>query len=108
MQKKLLGCFALSLLLLLGNSSGNSAPQTADGQTGTLERMIVASGNVTMSLDLGRLRGTSSEKQSSKREMLRFEAGPNSFFTILVFNNVLRGPEPGSMGLIRENSSDSS
>ena len=35
---------------------------------------------------------------------MRFEVGPNSFFTILVFNNVLRGPEPGSMGLIWGNS----
>ena len=58
-----------------------------------------------MDLDLNRLNGTASEKQESKRETLRFEVGPNSFFTIRVFNNVLRGPEPGSMGLIRENSS---
>ena len=107
MQKKLLSCFALSLLLLLSNSAGNSVPETqgkaADG-TGTLERMIIASGKVTMSLDLGQLEGTPSERQSSKREMLRFEASPNSFFTIRVFNHVLRGPEPGSMGLIREDS----
>ena len=61
-----------------------------------------------MSLDLGQLEGTPSERQSSKREMLRFEASPNSFFTIRVFNHVLRGPEPGSMGLIREDSQDSS
>ena len=66
--------------------------------------MIVASGNVTMDLDLNRLNGVRSETQESKLDTLRFEVGRNSFFTILVFNNVLRGPEPGSMGLIRGNS----
>ena len=70
--------------------------------------MIVASGNVAMDLDLNRLKGPRPRRQESKRETLRFEVGPNSFFTIRVFNNVLRGPEPGSMGLIREDSSDSS
>jgi hypothetical protein len=66
--------------------------------------MIVASGNVAMDLDLNRLNGNGSGTQESKRDTLRFEVGPNSFFTILVFNNVLRGPEPGSMGLIWGNS----
>ena len=64
--------------------------------------MIIASGDVTMGLDLDRLDGTATRE--SKLETLRFEASPNSFFTILVFNHVLRGPEPGSMGLIREDS----
>jgi hypothetical protein len=104
MLKKMLGYFTLPLLLLLSNSSGNSAPQSPgkgpEGQTGTLERMIVARGNVTMDLDLNRLNGNDSATKESKRDTFRFEVGPNSFFTIRVFNNVLRGPEPGSMGLI--------
>src|ERR1700730_14415031 len=100
MVRKMLSYFTLPLLLLLGNSSGNSAPQspgkkTPEGQTGTLERMIVARGNVAMDLDLNRLKGIGSGKQESKRDTLRFEVGPNSFFTIRVFNNVLRGPAPG-------------
>jgi hypothetical protein len=107
MMKKTLSYFALPLLLLLGNSSGNSAPQSAgkssDGQTGTLEKMIVASGNVAMDLDLNRLNGTVVTSNESKRETLHFQVGPNSFFTILVFDNALRGPEPGSMGLIPGN-----
>ena len=56
-----------------------------------------------MDLDLDRLNGISSAGQESKRESVRFEVGPNSFFTILVFNDALRGPEPGSMGLIGGN-----
>ena len=108
MLKKILSYFTLPLLLLLSNSSGNSAPQlpgkSPEGQTGTLEKMIVARGNVAMDLDLNRLKGIGSGTQESKLDTFRFEVGPNSFFTILVFNNVLRGPEPGSMGLIWGNS----
>src|SRR5438552_3322297 len=108
MFKKLLGCFTLPLLLLLSNSSGNSAPQlpgkSPQGETGIFEKMIVASGSVTMALDLNRLNGNDSAGQESKRDAVRFEVGPNSFFTVLVFNSVLRGPEPGSIGLVRGNS----
>ena len=104
MFRTMLSHFTLPLLLLFGISSGNSQiPENGlEGQTGTLEKMIVASGSVAMDLDLNRLNGSGTKE--SKLETLRFEAGPNSFFTILVFNNVLRGPEPGSMGLIRKNS----
>ena len=108
MLKKMLGYFTLPLLLLFGTSWENSVAQfpgkSLDGQTGTLEKMIVGSGNVTMDLDLERLKGSSSTTQGAKRQSARFEVGPNSFFTILVFNNELRGPAPGSMGLIWGNS----
>ena len=101
-MKSILGYFTLSLLLLLSNSSGNSAPQKegnrADGQTGTRERLAVASGSVVLDLDLNRLdRGGIS---SAGRDTLRFDVGPSSFFTILRFNDVLRGAEPGSLGLL--------
>ena len=67
MLRKMLSYFALPLLLLLSNSSGNSASQSTEknpeGQTGTLEKMIVANGNVVMDLDLNRLNGTASAAQ---------------------------------------------
>ena len=100
--------FALPLLLLLSNSSGNSAPpapgKNPGGETGTLEKMIVSNGSVAMDLDLNRLNGIDSETKESKLDTLRFQVGPNSFFTVLVFNDALRGPDQGSMGLIPENS----
>jgi hypothetical protein len=108
MLRKMLSYFTLPLLLLLSNSSGNSAPQlpgkSPEGQTGTLEKMIVAGGSVAMDLDLNRLNGSGSGKKESKLDTLRFEVSPNSFFTVLVFNDALRGPELGSMGLIWGNS----
>ena len=102
---KLLG-YSLPLLLLLSTSLGNSVPQwsgkSSDGQTGILEKMIVANGIMTIDLDLNRLNGVVSATQEPKRQTLRFQVGPSSFFTILVLDNVLRGPRVGSLGLIPE------
>src|SRR5476651_2603018 len=110
MLKSTLTGFMLPLLLLFGGSSGNSAPQSPEknreGRTGTLEKMIVATGNVALDLDLNQLNGTASGTPESKRDTLRFQVGPDSFFTILVFNNVLRGPLPSSMGLIPQNTAN--
>src|SRR6266446_631753 len=93
--------FALLLLLFLGNSSGNYAAQSkqksSDASTGTLQKMIVESGSVTMRLDLNRLNGISS---AGTPATLHFATAANSFFSILVFNDQLRGPEPGSMALV--------
>jgi len=102
----MLNYFTLPLLLLFGISSGNSQfPETSrEAGTGTLEKMIVASGDIAIDLDLNRLNGVASATKESKLDTLRFEAGPNSFFKILVFNNALRGPEPGSLELVRRNS----
>src|SRR6266496_2789345 len=109
MLKTTLTAFMLPLLLLFGNSSENSGAQTKEkspeSQTGTLQKMIVASGSVAMSIDLNRLNGAGSSSGTSQLDTLRFAVVPNSFFTILVYNNVLRGPEFGSaMGLIPQNS----
>ena len=104
-MSKILGYFTLPLLLLLSNSSGHSASpaKTSTGPTGTREKMIVSTGTVVMQLDLQRLRGSRSQTEQSKRESVRFEVSPNSFFTVLVFNDALRGAQPGSMELIGAN-----
>src|SRR5919106_2135932 len=95
--------FALLLLLFLGNSSGNYAAQSkqksAHAPAGTLQKMIIQSGSVTMRVDLNRLNGTSSAGNSAT---LHFATAANSFFSVLVFNNQLRGPEPGSIALVAE------
>src|ERR1043166_2430092 len=89
------------LLLLLWSSAGNYAAQskqkTSGAPTGTLEKMIVANGSVTMELDLNGLNGNSS--LVARPVPLHFAATPNSFFTFLIFNDLLRGPEPGSLAL---------
>jgi hypothetical protein len=110
MLKKILIALTLSLLVLLGNyavqsatggnRSGDLNQKTADAPTGTLQKMIVESGSVTMDLDLSRLNGAGSATQNLQAH---FAVGANSFFPVLVFNDLLRGPLPGSMALVPQN-----
>lgn len=108
MLKSKLIRFALPLLLLFSNSSENSVAgskeKSPENQTGTLQKMIVAGGSVAMNIDLNRLNGVSPAAQ--KLETLRFVVKPTSFFTILVFNDLLRAAESGSMGLIPQNTAE--
>lgn len=94
---------ALLLLLYSSNNRVSFASTVAEKHTerptGTLEKMIVASGDVTMDLDLNQLNCGVSATKESRKETLRFEVDPNSFFTVLVFNKILRGVQPGSMQL---------
>src|SRR6266404_6808341 len=113
----ILTAFMLPLLLFFssrdeGSPNASSAPNTSPsspGQSGTLQKMIVASGSATMDLDLDKINGISSTTgrletaPSPKLSELHFAVAPNSFFPILVFNNMLRGPKPGSMGLVPQN-----
>src|SRR6202030_3172866 len=117
MSKIILTAFMLPLLLFLGSTDGGSpnASRAANtspgspGESGTLQKMIVASGSATVDLDLDRINGISSttgrsEADSSRKlSELHFAVAPNSFFPVLVFNNMLRGPKPGSMGLVPQN-----
>src|SRR5437773_5334340 len=135
MLKKTLLAFTFSLLVLLGNYAAASATATAakaqlkqntsesqpagrpvlrsssateggsldQGRTGTLQKMIVKSGNVTMDLDLNGLNGSSS--LVARPVTLQFAVAADSFFPILIFNDQLRGPVPGSMALIPQNTS---
>src|SRR5947208_7085205 len=119
MLKKTLIVFALPLILLFAITAATalwgvvssqaasqmarsperagSAVATAPG-TGTLQKMIVESGSVMIDLDLNGFNGSTS--LVARPATLQFAVGANSFFPILVFNDLLRGPEPGSMTLI--------
>src|SRR5215475_10688746 len=109
LKKRLLAVTVVSVLVLaawlcrdaLGSSPTStrrqSAAATAPG-AGTLQKMIVESGSVTMSLDLNGFNGDSS--LVARPVALQFVAAANSFFPILVFNDLLRGAEPGSISLI--------
>jgi hypothetical protein len=89
----------LVLLIAWPNlGSANSAMnERENGQTGTLQKMVVENGSVTMQLDLNGLNGSNS--LVARPVLLEFAAAPNSFFPILVFNDLLRGLEPGSLAL---------
>ena len=95
--------FTLLLILFLGgNGSGNYAAQpkqeTSQAPTDTLQKLIVETGSVTMDLNVDRLNGISSA--GVRPATLNFAVGSNSFFPILVFNDLLRGVTPGTISLI--------
>jgi hypothetical protein len=119
MSKKKLIALTLTLVSLLvvavslcRGALGSSATETrrhpsqadvatAPG-TGTFQKMIVENGSATMDLDLNGLNGSIS--LVARPVALQFDIGANSFFPILVFNDLLRGPQPGSMALVPQNS----
>jgi hypothetical protein len=107
MSKILLSGFALLSVLFSASTSGNNAaqpkPPAAETLTGTLQKMIVENASVTMQLDLNGLNGSNSLVM--RPVTLHFAAVPNSFLPVLVFNDSLRGLQPGSMALALQNSS---
>ena len=107
MSKIWLTGFALLSVLFFANASENHASQpkqnASEALTGTLQKMIVENASVTMQLDLNGLNGSSS--LVARPVTLHFAAAPNSFFPVLVFNDLLRGLQPGSMALALQNSS---
>ena len=102
MSKLTLTGFALVSVLFFGNNSENCAAQpkqySSGALNGTLQKMIVENGSVTLNLDLNGLTG--SNDLTTRPVTLRFAAASDSFFPILVFNDLLRGPEPGSIALV--------
>jgi hypothetical protein len=99
--------FALLSVLFFANASENEASQprqnASEAMTGTLQKMIVENASVTTQLDLNGLNGSSS--LVARPVTLHFAAAPNSFFSVVVFNDLLRGLQPGSMALALQNSS---
>ena len=69
-----------------------------NSNTGTIEKLIAEDGDVAMNFDLGRISGSNSRK--SQPTELRFDVEQSSFFTVVVFNNELRGMLPSSMSLV--------
>src|SRR5690242_13090967 len=94
----------LPLALLFGSphsasrNQGSNKHSDGNAQNGTLQRMIVENASVTMQLDLNGLNGSTS--LVARPVTLQFSAGANSFFPILVFNDLFRATEAGSISLI--------
>ena len=105
MLKRILTALVLPLLLLFCSTviGSSHAEKSAASQSvsGTLRKMIVENASVTMDLDLNGLNGNGSLVARPVR--MNFAVAANSFFSILVFNDLLRGPEPGSMALVPQN-----
>src|SRR5215471_21432586 len=96
--------FMFPLVLLFASphvDSRNPDTKNNSKQSGTIQKMIVENASVTMQVDLNGLNGSNS--LVARPVTLQFSVAANSFFPILVFNDLLRSVEPGSMALIPEN-----
>src|SRR2546430_331274 len=96
----LVSLLAISLATPLWGVSAQPPSMTAPSAVATappgpLQKMIGESGSVPIDLDLNGFNGNSS--LVARPATLQFAVGANSFFPILVFNDLLRGPEQGSM-----------
>jgi hypothetical protein len=91
------------LVLLFGSphvDSRNPDTKNNSKQSGTLQKMIVENASVTMQLDLNGLNESPATAGVTRPVTLQFSVPANSFFPILVFNDLLRAVQPGSMALI--------
>src|SRR6476620_11854791 len=97
------GFMFLSVLLFAWSyaDSRNPGSKNNSKQSGTLQKMIVENGSVTMQVDLNGLNGSNS--LVTRPVTLQFSVAATSFFPILVFNDLLRTVQPGSMALIPQN-----
>jgi hypothetical protein len=107
MTKIILIIFALLSALFFAHAARNNGNQPkhdpSEALTGTLQKMIVENGSVTLNLDVNGLNG--SNALVTRPVTVQFAAGTNSFLPILVFNDQLRGLDPGSIALVPQSPS---
>src|SRR5207244_12925474 len=101
MLKRTLTAFVLPFVLLFGQpatgwSNSRKAPDS-HGPSGTLQKMIVESGAVSLDLDTDRLSGDGS--LAAKVGHLRFAVAATSLFSMYVCNRVPPGRGQGTMRL---------
>jgi hypothetical protein len=96
----LTGFMLLFVLLFAWTYADSANPGTKNNskQSGTIQKMIVENASVTLQVDLNGLNGSNS--LVARPVTLQFSVAANSFFPILVFNDLLRAVQPGSMVLI--------
>src|SRR4029077_3541483 len=94
-------CFMLLLVLLFASTyaaSRNPSTKNNSKLSGTVQKMIVETASVTMQVALNGLNGSNS--LVARPVTLQFSVAANSFFPILVFNDLRLAVQPGSMALI--------
>lgn len=93
----------LAIILLFGNISGQVLADAqrgpAAGTNGTLQKLTVANGRAVMEIDLARLNGGRGSAERQALTTLAFDVERDARFNLLVFNDELRGPLPGTLGL---------
>jgi hypothetical protein len=102
MKKKLLSgrlpivlsVFGLGLMAVLAFSFwGQTTEAGRQGETGRLDKLVASGGTVTMHIDL-----TKAGAKAAPSEV-HFAVQPDTFFTVVTFNDELRGSLPSAMTL---------
>lgn len=91
---------AFSCGLISGTTTIVFAVVGPDGETGKLEKMVVADGTVTFDLDLIRVGTGPVRPNQTVSARLQFGVANGTVLPILVFNDQLRGSLPGGVGLV--------
>lgn len=88
----------LPFLFFFGDTTDKTASSSKpDGGTGTLKKMVPDGGDVALNLDLSKGFGQSRVRGASGE--MKFSIPAESFLPILIFNDEVRTPLPGSMEL---------
>lgn len=75
---------------------GHEAVASSEGETGTLEKMIVARGTASINVNMESLYAA---KTRQLRNSVSFDVEPDSYFKVLIFDGELRGTLPSSMNI---------
>jgi hypothetical protein len=100
------GVSLLGICLLTFSAPGHRLSADAEQDTGTMEKLIVASGRLALELDLQRLGPAGAGATRTGPTVVRFALERDSFLTVLVFDGEFRGALPGSARLIPLDSAD--
>ena len=97
MSKITVTAFALLSVLFFGNYAAQPRQNTTDIHRNASENDRRKNGSVTLNVDLNGLNG----KKHRSQDLPRYSSLPQrTLFSILVFNDQLRGPESGSIALV--------
>lgn len=99
------GVSLLGVCLLTFSAPGHRLRADGERDSGTIEKLIVASGGVALELDLERLSSTGARATRTRPTVVRFDLERDSFLTVVVFNGEFRGALPGSARLVPVDSS---
>ena len=98
--RRLRSGLSLGICLLAFSAPGHRLKADAEKDSGTYEKLIVASGVATLEVDLQQLGPAAAGARRTGRTVLRFDLDRDSSLTVLAFNGELRGPLPGSARLV--------
>src|SRR4029077_7843025 len=82
-----------------------SKQKSPDAATETVQKLVIGTGTLSLDLNLNQAADLP-VANSTKSDPLQFSLAPDSFFTIVVANDVFRSARPGLVNLIPQNTAN--